>query len=233
LQVVSLDFVAGARAARGVVVVIDVFRAFSTACYAIDAGAAAIHPVSAEDRARELKARNPDWWLMGERHGRPLPGFELGNSPTDVLAAPIAGRTLLHTTHAGTQGLVAATHAEEVLTGSLVNAAAIVRYLQRRRPAQVSLVRMGHEARERCAEDDLCAALVEARLRGWTPPVASAQQVRELLRDAPAAQKFFDPACDWAPAMDFEFCTALDRYDFVLRLTQRDSGLPRLERVEA
>jgi len=222
--------VEGARRARGLAVVIDVFRAFSLACYAIDAGAARIHPVAGLDEARELKRRHPDWIAIGERHARRVPGFDLGNSPTDVLAADVAGRTIVHTTHAGTQGLRAAAGADEVLTGSLVNAAAICRYVERRRPAQVSLVRMGQDARERCAEDDLCAELIAARLAGRPFDVSG---VRDRLRDAPAAAKFFDPAADWAPETDFELCTAVDRFDFVLRLADRGSDLPWLERIPA
>jgi len=230
VQVRCLDFVAGAREARGVAVVIDVFRAFSVACYATDAGARRIHPVADLDEARALKRRHPDWIAIGERHARRVPGFDLGNSPTDVLAAGLAGRTVIHTTHAGTQGLRAAAGADEVLTGSLVNAAAICRYIERRRPATVSLVRMGHEAVRRCDEDDLCAALLAARLAGETFDTST---VRDRLRHAPAAEKFFDADADWAPETDFELCTAVDRFDFVLRLADRDSALPWLERIPA
>ena len=230
VQVRCLDFVAGAREARGVAVVIDVFRAFSVACYATDAGARRIHPVADLDEARALKRRHPDWIAIGERHARRVPGFDLGNSPTDVLAAGLAGRTVIHTTHAGTQGLRAAAGADEVLTGSLVNAAAICRYIERRRPATVSLARMGHEAVRRCDEDDLCAALLAARLAGETFDTST---VRDRLRHAPAAEKFFDADADWAPETDFELCTAVDRFDFVLRLADRDSALPWLERIPA
>ncbi len=45
--------------------------------------------------------------------------------------------------------------------------------------------------------------------------------MRERLRDAPAAVKFFDPACDWAPLDDFDYCTDVDRFDFVLRAEAR------------
>jgi 2-phosphosulfolactate phosphatase len=222
----ELDFVAGAGAARGVAVVIDVFRAFSVACYAHAGGAARIHPVDDLERARALKAAHPDWLLMGERHARRLPGFDLGNSPTEVEALGVAGRVLVHTTHSGTQGLCAATGADEVITGSLVNARAICRYIAARSPAVVSLVRMGHEAKARCAEDDLCAELLRARLEGRE---ADTSGVRERLRSAPAAAKFFDPTADWAPERDFELCTAVDRFDFVLRLAGRDTPLPWLE----
>jgi 2-phosphosulfolactate phosphatase len=224
------DFVAGARAATGTVVVIDVFRAFSTACYAV-AGGARVVPVADVDAARALGARHPDWLLAGERHGRDLPGFHFGNSPARICAAALAGRTLVHTTHAGTQGLTQADAADEVLTGSLVNAAAIVRYLARRRPAAVSIVRMGHEARERAIEDDLCAELLAARLTGRDYDTSG---VVTRLRATPAAEKFFDPAATWAPEADFGLCTALDRFDFVLRLAPADGdGVRALERIDA
>jgi 2-phosphosulfolactate phosphatase len=224
------DLVAGARAARGAAVVIDVFRAFSAACYAAAGGAARIHPVADLETARALKAAHPDWLLMGERHARRLPGFDLGNSPAEVEAGDVAGRVIVHTTHSGTQGLGAATGADEVITGALVNAAAVCRYLKRRAPPVVSLVRMGHEARERCDEDDLCAGLIRARLEDRAFDTSG---VRTRLRGAPAAAKFFDPAADWAPERDFELCTDVDRFDFVLRLADRDGPLPWLEQVAA
>jgi 2-phosphosulfolactate phosphatase len=223
------DFVAGARRARGLAVVIDVFRAFSVACYATAGGARRIHPVAAIEDARALQKSHPDWLFIGERHARKLEGFDFGNSPTEIRNADLAGRTLVHTTHAGTQGLVAASGADEVITGSLVNAAAICRYVAASRPASVSLVRMGHEARERCAEDDLCAELIAARLAGRDFDVAG---IPGTLQGAPSAQKFFDPAAAaWAPKTDFDLCTRVDSFDFVLRLAGRGSSLPWLEAV--
>ena len=215
MKISIVDFIAGAERARGLVVVIDVFRAFSVAAYAFSRGAAGIIPVAAIETARRLKAEDPSRMLLGERHARPLPGFDCGNSPTELERLDVANRWLVHTTHSGTQGLTSANGADEVLTGALVNAQAIVRYIRARNPAEVTLVRMGHEARERCDEDDACAELLAARLRGEAPPVDG---IRTLLRAASSAKKFFDPACDWAPERDFELCTAIDRFDFVLQL---------------
>jgi len=223
-----VDFVAGAQSARGLTVVIDVFRAFSVAVSAFSRGAASIIPVAAIEDARALKQQLPAALLIGERHAKPLPGFDCGNSPTELLKFDVAGRTLIHTTHSGTQGLTHATHADEVVTGALVNAGAIVRYIQHRQPARVTIVRMGQEARERCAEDDLCADLLAARLRGEDPPV---HDIPDRLRHAVSAGKFFDPACDWAPEGDFHFCTRADAFDFVLQL-DRSSAVPALRRIE-
>jgi len=228
VRVEVADFVAGAAGARGIAVVIDVFRAASTACYASAAGARLV-PVAGLEDARALKARHPDWLLAAERHARPVAGADLGNSPALLEGLALGGRTLIHSTHAGTQGLLAAGAALEVLTGSLANAAAIVRYLRRRAPQQVTLVRMGHEARERCPEDDACADLLAARLAGREPPTA---ELAARLRLAPGAAKFFDPAADYAPERDFELCLALDRFDFVLRLgPPAPEGWRALERI--
>lgn len=228
MQIEIVDFVAGARAARGITVVIDVFRAFSVACYAFAGGAARMIPIGEIEVARSLKRAHPEFITVGERHGRKLEGFDFGNSPTDISAADLRGRTLVHTTHAGTQGLTNATSADEVLTGSLVNAAAICAYVRSRSPQHVTIVRMGQNALERSMEDDTCAELLHAHLTGQPYDAAG---IRERLRAAPAAQKFFDPAATWAPERDFELCTDVDRFDFVLRLAGRDQEHPWLERL--
>jgi 2-phosphosulfolactate phosphatase len=225
MQIDILDHVAGARAARGIAVIIDVFRAFSVAPHAFAAGAARVLPVGDIEDALAMRTRFPGAVLVGERHARKLPGFDAGNSPTDILALDVKGKVVVHTTHAGTQGLVNATEADEVLTGGFNNLSAVCRYILDRDPARVTLVRMGHEARERCAEDDLYAESLDRMLRGGAAPTA--ESVRSSLRNAPAAQKFFDPACDWAPEPDFTHCTAVDKFDFVLRLRR-----PATEPVE-
>jgi len=230
MRIEVLDHVDGASRARGIAVIIDVFRAFTVAPHAIAAGASRVLPVGAIEDALALRQVMPAALLVGERHARRLPGFDAGNSPTEILALGVAGRPVVHTTHAGTQGLVNAAGADEVLTGSLVNVSAIARYVRSRNPSQVTLVRMGHEARERCAEDDLCAATLVTLLEGGAPPTT--RQARDLLRDAPAARKFFDPACDWAPLADFDYCTEIDRFGFVLRLRTAADGYRELERID-
>jgi 2-phosphosulfolactate phosphatase len=225
VHVEILDHVAGAREARGVAVIIDVFRAFTVAPHAFDRGAARVLPVGEVSAATELGRRFAGAVLIGERHARRLPGFDAGNSPTEIRSLELGGRVVVHTTHAGTQGLVNATGAEQVLTGAFVNISAVCRYLRAANAGRVSLVRMGHEAHERCAEDDLYAECLATMLEGGQPPLG---EVREHLRSAPSARKFFDPACDWAPRQDFDFCTEVDRFDFVLRLRHAADGLVEL-----
>jgi 2-phosphosulfolactate phosphatase len=198
--------------------------------HALAAGAARVIPVEQVEAARALKAAHPHWLLVGERHARRLPGFDCGNSPTEVLAAgPLSGRTLIHTTHAGTQGLAAAARsADVVLTGAFVNAAATVRRVRALGACEVTIVAMGHEAREPCVEDDLCRELLRARLLGQPFDVAT---VAPKLRAAPAAVKFFDPAADWAPEGDFAACSAVDVLDLAVQLRRQPEGFDALERA--
>lgn len=227
MQIVVADFVAGARAARGLAVIIDVFRAFSLAAYAVARGARQIVPVAEIDDALQLKAQYPDAIALGERFAKPLPGFDGGNSPAQLEEVDVRGRTIIHTTHAGTQGVTRADQADEVITGALVNAAAIVAYIRERKPSIVTLVRMGQGATARSVEDDACAEVIARRLRGESVDL---DEIRTRLRAAPSAAKFFDPACDWAPERDFDLCTRFDSCDVVLRL-DRTRSPPALVKV--
>jgi 2-phosphosulfolactate phosphatase len=225
MEIHVADFIAGARDARGVAVIIDVFRASTLQCQAFGQGAARILPVAEEAVARRFKAANPDWLLVGERHARKLPGFDYGNSPSDIAALDLTGRTLVQTTHAGTQGLAAAQDAVVVLSAALVNASATARRIRALAPQTVTLVRMGSAAVERSLEDDICAEWLGCLLRGQPYDTAS---IRERLAAAPSAQKFFDPGFTDAPRADFDICVDLDRFGFALQLEGRQSASPWL-----
>jgi 2-phosphosulfolactate phosphatase len=64
MDVRVLELVEGAREARGLTVVIDVFRAFTLECYLFAQGAKAIYPIGSVDEARALKAAHPDWAVL-------------------------------------------------------------------------------------------------------------------------------------------------------------------------
>ena len=229
LKIKKLDFVSGAREATGLAVIIDVFRAFSVACYAFAKGARRVVPVGEVDTAWKLRERYPDSVLIGERHAKKLEGFDFGNSPTEVESADLRGLTLVHTTHAGTQGLVNALQADEVITGSFVNAGAIVDYIRGNNCGEVSLVSMGTNGVEQALEDTLCAEYLERRLRGEEMDFRS---IRDRLRACASAEKFFDPMQPWAPESDFELCMQLDRFAFVLRRRTWIDGKFTLEKIE-
>lgn len=215
MKIITTDFVEGAKNAEGLTVVIDVFRAFSVACYCAQKNAKKIIAVADIDAALALKEKIPNTFLIGERGGKKLSGFDAGNSPTEILGADISGKTVIHTTHAGTQGLVNARKAQEVLTGALVNARATVAYIQKMQPAVVTLVRMGWQAETRTDEDDACAEYLHRLLLGETPAIPD---MLSHLRKSPCTDRFFDERQPWNPASDVDLCLDVDAFDFILKV---------------
>ncbi len=227
MQVVKYDFVEGAQKARGMTVIIDVFRAFSVACYCYQKGVSQIYPVADVEEARLRFRSESDVLRIGERHGKKLEGFDFGNSPTEILRSTLEKKRIIQTTHAGTQGLLNASGAQQVLTGALVNARATANYLKSQSPDLVSLVRMGWEANTSSEEDDICAEYLESLLLDKPFDVSA---IKPTLRAAPCANRFFDSEQPWSPESDFDLCTEVDRFNFVLRLGKEDE-LIFLEKV--
>lgn len=222
MEVQILRLIEGAKRAEGLTVIIDVFRAFSLECYLYDRGAALIHPVGSIEEARALKAARPEYVLIGERHGKKCDGFDFGNSPSTVPAEAVRGRTVVHTTSAGTQGIINAQRAEEIVTGSLVNAAAVAAYIQERRPGKVSLVCMGNEGVRPAPEDELCAEYIKSILDGT--PLPDVQERAFAMKDR-GGEHFFDPRNQEVfPEADFWACVQCDKFPFVLRV-RRENGL--------
>lgn len=223
MEIEILHLLDGARKATGTAVVIDVFRAFSLESYFYQRGAALILPVQTVQEALDLKKAHPEYLLAGERHGAKVEGFDVGNSPSAIMKLDVKGKTVIHTTSAGVQGLLAASNADEVISGALVNAAAIARYLKKQNPAHVSLVCMGLEAKRDTEEDVLCAQYIKSLLEGC--PLADIDARIDQLRFQ-EGKKFFDPAQqDRFPQADFGLCTKRDCMNFVLQAQQTEKGI--------
>jgi 2-phosphosulfolactate phosphatase len=104
------------------VFVLDVLRATTTICAALQHGARAVIPVPSTDEALRLaQTLGGDVLLTGERQGKPIPGFALGNSPREMTEAVVRGKTLVMTTTNGTGALLAAQGAAQALVASPVN----------------------------------------------------------------------------------------------------------------
>jgi 2-phosphosulfolactate phosphatase len=204
--------------ATGTVVVIDVLRAFTTAAYAFAAGAREIILVGGVAEAVGLRKCNAGLLLMGEVDGAPIPGFDFSNSPTALAGADLSGRRLVQRTSQGTQGVVRATRAAEILTASFVCAGATARYLGRVSPAAVTFVVTGAHKPGGGDEDAACADYIEALLRGTRPDPAPYLQ---RVRDSVAGRRFPDPGFSQYPAADLPYCLALDRFDFAMRVRRR------------
>jgi 2-phosphosulfolactate phosphatase len=229
MNVKILEFVDGAQRAEGVTVIIDVFRAFSVGCYAFDSGASRIIATSGVDEAFLLKKKYIRSVLVGERNEKIIDGFDFGNSPTEIIKADLNGKTVIHTTTAGTQGLINAVNAQIVITGSLVNAGAVVNYIRAINPESVSLVAMGYRASVSAPEDLVCAEYIKSSL---DDKIYNIEEKISELKDS-SGKRFFDPAnIGFSPPTDFFLCTMLNKFNFILKAERRLDGNIDLMKID-
>ena len=219
-----------AREAAGTVIVIDVFRAFTTAAIAFDQGATAITLVAESEDALALHRSGVGDLLMGEVDGKRPPGFDYGNSPYEITGVDLAGKSLVQSTRAGTVGVAAAFDAPDsaaLYLGSFVAAAATVAAVLRNNPELVTIVAMGDQGVVRSDEDEHCALYLRNLLEGRQPDKES---LRRLILAGGATQKFFDPAQPQYHPQDVELALQFSKYPFAMRVS-REQGRPVARKV--
>ena len=226
MQIDILQLTEGARKAKGTTVIIDVFRAFSTACYLMAAGVEKIIPALHVEEALSLKEQFPEAILLGERNEKKVPGFDFGNSPTHILDQDLSGKAIIMTTSSGTKGMMSAVDADEILSGSFVNAGAIANYIRSRNPERVSLVCMGYEGHTPTQEDTFLAEYIRAKL--MDVPV-DFDSMKKILRTGDGSRLLDAANNEWSPSSDFDLCLDLDRFDFILKVST-ENGLKYLKK---
>lgn len=230
MKIEILQLIEGAKKARGLTVIIDVFRAFTTESIIMGRGAETLLPVGDVETALRYRRQHPEALLCGERGGAVIPGFDFGNSPSQVETVDFFGKTVIHTTSAGTQGIVNATGAEEILGGCLLSAKAIACYIKKKNPAYVSLVCMGLAGVRPTDEDTLCAEYIKSLLEDRPLPDLRERLARLAQTDG---AKFFDPTQQTVfPEADFHIAVKADICPFVLRLAA-DGAMERVDVPEA
>ncbi len=217
-----LHLIEGAKQAEGLTVIIDVFRAFSLECYLYDMGVKEVRPVGMIEEAFILRDSIADSILVGERGGKKCEGFDYGNSPSTVEPHVVKGKTIVHTTSAGTQGIVNATGASEIITGSLVNAKAVAQYIIEKQPEVVSLVCMGNAGVRPALEDELCAEYIKSILEG--NEMQDIESCAASLQYS-GGQHFFDKKRqEIYPEADFWMCVKCNRFPFVIQMEKDELG---------
>ena len=232
MKVTHTRLLEGAQAARGVAVIIDVFRAFTCAPLLFSLGIQKSILVSTPEEAFALKEKNSKLVLIGEVGGIPIEGFDLGNSPSEILKKGetfFKGKTVVQRTSSGVQGVLTALQvADEVLPASYALAGSIARYIQSKQPPRVSLVSMGWALRHRAPEDEWCGRYI-AHLLGVTDYNHN-EAIKEILFNQ-TTQKFFDPEKPHFPPEDPIMCLQLNVHNFVLR-AERDGDRVVVNKID-
>lgn len=229
MNISILQCLEGAKKAKGIAVIIDVFRAFTLEPYLFNRNASRVYAVGDKEIAYKKKEEDKSVILIGERHGITLPGFDYGNSPSKIDSVDFTGKIIYHTTSAGTQGIANSSNADEVITGSFSNAKAIAKYINDQQFDEVSLVCMGLDAIKETEEDTLCALYIKSLLEHNEIDISDAL---DDLKNT-SGKKFFDPAKNHIfPRLDFDYCVKPNVFDFVIKANKVENEVYLMEKIE-
>ena len=215
--------------ATGIAIIIDVFRAFTLEPIIIKNGAKKLIVIGDKEIAYNLKKENSNYILIGERGGIKLPNFDYGNSPSQIEKVDFTNKVVVHTTSCGTQGIVNSMNAKEIITGSLVNISAIVKYIKNRGYDDISIVTLAKPGSDPFEEDKLCAEYIKAKLENKSKDEFKARILN--LRYTSGAKFFDNKLQEIYPKKDFYLCIDIDKYDFVLKAKKDEKGYFYMEKI--
>lgn len=206
---------------HGAAVVLDVLRAFTTAAWSFQQGAERIVLSDDLDAALAMKARFPGALAM--KDSRPMPGFELSNSPVEVQVHDLAGRTIIQKTTHGTMGAVAARHARPLYCASFLVASATAAALRDAGCDEAWFVITGLGG---TADEDLACAEYIAEL--MTDPGADATPYLARVAGSVTAAELAQRVADGIPGVhrgDLAATLEVDCFPFAMRASEEDGLL--------
>lgn len=211
----------GIQQARGTVVLIDVFRAFTTAAVAFCRGAEKIIMMAEPKQALNLRKEGLGELCVGEVGGRRPLGFDFGNSPFELSQAEVRGKTLIQSTRAGTVGVSLVREYDTIYLASLVNAMATVKAILNDKPLLVTIVALGQDGLIRTDEDELCALYLRNLLQGCQP---DHDAIRSIVLTGAEATKYTNPELPHFHPEDLSIALKIDSIDFAI-LVKNEDGL--------
>ena len=208
---------------RDAVVVIDVLRSFTTAAIALNRGATAIYPVDGVLAANQLANRLDNAVTIGAvGGGDPIPGFDFGNSPSQVAAADLLGRPVVMSTAAGVRGLQRFSQARHLFAAALVNAKATAEAIAASEPDEVCFIVTGEWVDRDGDEDIACADYLQALLSGQDP---DAEILVQRVRNSDFGRRFAAGKSPNLPLADLTLCARANCFNFAMRVEQESGKL--------
>ena len=119
----------------------------------------------------------------------------------------------------GTQGIVNAKNADEIILGSFVTANAVINYLLKKKPHHISVVALDGKG----SEDDIFADYIINTLKGKTNP--DIKTIVNSLKNHHASNRFLNPKITEFPKDDFYLCLDLDKFNFVVMAVKDENRL--------
>ena len=173
------------------IAVVDVLRSSTTIATALLNGAAKIIPVKTVEEATRLhETLDPKTSLLcGERDGRKVSGFALGNSPREYTKKKVNGATLIFASTNASPLLAGPLAGRDQILFAYVNLSAVAKALLAGEP-DLTIVCAGRNGRL-SIEDTACAGALISRILEQAPEVE--------VNDAAAFARDFDATYGMSP----------------------------------
>jgi 2-phosphosulfolactate phosphatase len=114
------------------VIVLDVLRASSTITVALNNGAREIIPVASIESAVKISGSLFGEVTLrgGERNGKTIEGFNLGNSPLEYSETAVKGKSIIYCTTNGSVAMAKSRYARTLAVGSFINLTATTNFIR-------------------------------------------------------------------------------------------------------
>lgn len=204
------------------VVVVDILRATSCMTTAFAHGIQSITPFASLEDCMAMKSQG--YFTSGERDGKKVDGFDLGNSPFEYMDRKLHGQRIAFTTTNGTNAIAKSIGAREIVIGSFLNLTALAKYLNRGKD-DILVVCAGWKGRFNLEDTLFAGALLEAlrdsvELECDAPHaclhlyLTAKSNMLEFLKDASHIKRL----TKLNNVEDIKFCLTIDKYDVVPRM---------------
>lgn len=197
---------------HSIMVIIDVFRAFTTAAYALDQDPENYFLTNKTPVVERLIKEYPEPFLIGKPEIGQTLAYHIPNSPTRVQDHDLKGKTIIHRTEAGAKGVLESSSADQILVVSFPNILATAQYLKQFDPATITIKPMGHEGTTPSLEDNLCAEVLKSLLEGNDSP---RDLLMKELKEGPGKYFFQQDQLQY-PKDDFKKCLEIGKFNFVI-----------------
>jgi 2-phosphosulfolactate phosphatase len=150
------------------VVVIDVLRSSTTIAVALQNGAREIIPVASIESAVKISGSLFGEVTLrgGERNGKIIDGFNLGNSPQEYTFSTVNGKSIIFCTTNGSVAMHKSRYARNLVVGGFVNVTAVVEYMKEiGNDFQIICAGRAGAASGFSLEDSVCAGMLIAKLQ--------------------------------------------------------------------
>jgi 2-phosphosulfolactate phosphatase len=201
------------------VVVVDILRATSCMTAALAHGIESIAPFAKLEDCLAMKAKG--YLTAGERDGKKVDGFDLGNSPFEYMNPELRGKNIAFTTTNGTQAIAKSEGAKEIIIGSFLNLSAVMKHIIKSEN-NVLVVCAGWKGKVNLEDTLFAGALVEKLKNHIEPDCDAPLAAQHLYNEAKDDMVEFLSTSSHVKRLaklnihkDIEFCLTPDQYTVV------------------